>query len=107
MRHTITVKSGRLRLNLLGGDEFAKRSSITKPHRREESREKIRTLWEYGVRARRPPMMRKELAALLEARCPHRANFFTASGTPQVPSFPADSSKPANLYSSYLSLPQV
>jgi hypothetical protein len=52
-------------------------------------------------------MMRKELAALLEARCPHRANFFTASGTPQVLSFPTDSSKPANLYSSYLSLSQV
>ena len=28
MRHTITVKSGRLGLNFLGGDEFAKRSSI-------------------------------------------------------------------------------
>src|SRR5262245_50435449 len=40
--------------------------------------EKIRNLWETRREGTPPPMIRKELRALLEARCPHRANFFTA-----------------------------
>src|SRR5262245_27782622 len=40
--------------------------------------EKIRNLWETRRVGTPPPMIRKELRALLEARCPHRANFFTA-----------------------------
>src|SRR5262245_43158931 len=40
--------------------------------------EKIRNLWETRREGTPPPMIRKELRALLEAGCPHRANFFTA-----------------------------